>query len=143
MKRRKFFKLAGTGVAGLTLAASCSKTGKDRDSASGDKALPEEAPAYRKGIKSAFSSGQQKSASDRIVVALIGAGNHGVFLILQAANLGENIFVKYLVDNLNWLTGIGFEPGGAESMVHTPPLVSSSSNSHKDSDSIERESISS
>jgi predicted dehydrogenase len=98
MKRRNFFKLAGTGVAGLTLAASCSETGKDGHTVSGDMALPEEAPAYRKGIKSAFSSGLQKSANDRIVVALIGAGDQGVTLILLAAGLGENIFVKYLCD---------------------------------------------
>jgi len=98
MKRRNFFKLATTGAAGITWLGSCTNSGSNGVSSGGNTAQPGTIPAYRKSIVPAFASGTQKSANDRIVVALIGAGNHGITLILQVANLGENVFVKYLCD---------------------------------------------
>lgn len=98
MKRRKFFKLASTGAAGLSLASSC--TNGHSDSVSGEKAPLQSTsePAYRKIQASSAAPVAKKGANDRIVVALIGAGHHGITVILQAANLGENVFVKYFCD---------------------------------------------
>ncbi|MEN8227014.1 MAG: Gfo/Idh/MocA family oxidoreductase [Bacteroidota bacterium] len=98
MRRRKFFKLATTGAAGLTVAASCTNPNNEPDSLKIDPDQPGEMPAYR---NSKLSSGQpvkQKSANDQVVVALIGAGHHGINVILEAANLGKNVHVKYLCD---------------------------------------------
>ncbi len=98
MKRRKFFKLATTGAAGITLAGSCTGGGSEAVTAGNTLVEPGIVPAYRKSIVPSFATGTQKSANDRIVVALIGAGGHGITVILQAANLGENVFVKYVCD---------------------------------------------
>ncbi len=105
MKRRKFFKLASTGAAGVTFAASCANGSSDSSSSdsssSGSSSAGQQAgtePAYRSSVKSTFAPGTPKSANDRVVVALIGAGHHGITVILQAANLGENVFVKYFCD---------------------------------------------
>ncbi len=98
MKRRKFFKLATTGAAGITMITSCTGGGSEAVTAGNTQVEPGIVPAYRKSILPALASGTQKSANDRIVVALIGAGGHGITVILQAANLGENVFVKYVCD---------------------------------------------
>ncbi|MFH0756396.1 MAG: Gfo/Idh/MocA family oxidoreductase [Bacteroidota bacterium] len=98
MKRRNFFKLATTGAAGITWLGSCTNGGSNGVSAGGNNAQPGTVPSYRKSIVPAFASGAQKSANDRIVVALIGAGDHGMVIIHQVAALGENIFVKYFCD---------------------------------------------
>uniref|UniRef100_UPI0032180FC9 Gfo/Idh/MocA family protein n=1 Tax=uncultured Draconibacterium sp. TaxID=1573823 RepID=UPI0032180FC9 len=101
MKRRNFFYLAGTGIAGLGLATSCqgSKTeGNLSESNESTSIVSREEPSYRKTIKSSFSSGKNKSANDTIVVALIGAGGWGSHMILQAAETNENFSVKYVCD---------------------------------------------
>ncbi len=98
MKRRKFFKLATTGAAGLTMAASCTNQKKDTDSGISGPDLPREVPAYRKSKTTAATSVKQRSANDKLVVALIGAGHHGIKVITDAAGLGENIHVKYFCD---------------------------------------------
>lgn len=109
MKRRKFFKLATTGAAGVTMAASCTNVQNSDDSAGSEPLQSGKVPAYRKSITSTFSTGSGKSANDRIVVALIGAGHHGITVILQAANLGENVFVKYFCDVDDTRGGYGIE----------------------------------
>ncbi len=101
MKRRKFFFLAASGVAGLTLAPSCQGSKKESSLSGSEEAAIQphgEEPAYRKVIKPSFSSGRTKRANDTIVVALIGAGGWGTNLIMQAADTGENIRVKYVCD---------------------------------------------
>jgi predicted dehydrogenase len=98
MKRRKFFKLATSGAAGLTMAASCSNPKNDTGSLKSDPDQAMEVPAYKKSKHSSLTSVKQKSANERIVVALIGAGHHGITVIQQAANLGENVYVKYFCD---------------------------------------------
>jgi len=98
MKRRRFFKLATTGAAGLTMAASCIDQRNDTGSGISDPELSAEIPAYKKSKPAIGQVVPQKSAGDRLQVALIGAGNHGTKLILDAAGLGENIHVKYICD---------------------------------------------
>ena len=101
MKRRKFFFLATSGAAGLTLAPSC-RGPKTQDNPSDSKEtlteLSKQEPSYRKVIKTSFSSENTKSANDTIIVALIGAGGWGSHLIMQAAETGENFRVKYICD---------------------------------------------
>ncbi len=99
MKRRKFFFLAGSGVVGLSLASSCHSKNESKLSAA-KKVVPNwanEEPSYRKVVKKTFSN-KNKSANDTINVALIGAGAWGTNLIMQAADTGENIRVKYVCD---------------------------------------------
>lgn len=98
MKRRRFFKLASTGAAGITMTASCTNQNDDPISGVSDPELPTEIPAYKKNKPAAGPSIPQKSANDRLMVALIGAGHHGTKVILDAAGLGENIYVKYICD---------------------------------------------
>jgi predicted dehydrogenase len=98
MKRRKFFKLATTGAAGLTMAASCTNRQKSAEAGMNEPDQPMELPAYRKSQPSSGPPVQKKSASDKLVVALIGCGGHGTKVITDAAGLGENIHVKYFCD---------------------------------------------
>jgi len=98
MRRRKFFKLATTGAAGLTMAASCSHPNNDTGSLKNEPDQPLDLPSYKKNKSSSFAPVKQKSANDRIVVALIGAGYHGTAVTVQAADLGENVYVKYICD---------------------------------------------
>ena len=98
MKRRKFFQLASAGTAGLTLAASCTSRQKSADAGMSEPDQPMEVPAYRKGQTPAGPPVKQKSPNDRVVVALIGCGGHGIKVITDAAGLGENIHVKYFCD---------------------------------------------
>ncbi len=101
MKRREFFFLATAGAAGITLFPSCQKNkkGSNQPGTDGTESLyGVKEPAYRKTIKTTFSSNNIKSANDTIVVALIGAGAWGTNLIMQAVETGENIMVKYVCD---------------------------------------------
>ena len=98
MRRRFFFKLATTGAAGLTLTASCSNPNNEPDSLKIDPKLPREVPAYKKSKTTSITTVKQMGANDQVVVALIGAGHHGITVILEVANLGENVFVKYFCD---------------------------------------------
>lgn len=101
MKRRKFFFLATSGAAGLSLAPSChfpKKEGRESVVKGTETQSPGEAPYYRKVIKTSFSGGKSKSANDTVIVAHIGAGGWGSNLILQAAQAGANIRVKYICD---------------------------------------------
>ncbi|MEE9461705.1 MAG: hypothetical protein V3V53_07725, partial [Bacteroidales bacterium] len=76
MKRRKFFKLATTGAAGLTMAASCTNQKKDTGSGISEVDLPKDVPSYKNSQSPSIPSVPQRSANDRLTVALIGAGHH-------------------------------------------------------------------
>lgn len=97
MKRRKFFQITSAGAVGLALASSCKSKVNDtviNDSPSAIKVVPD----YRATIKPTFTIGSKKSAGDKVILALIGAGSWGTNLILEAANSGENILIKYVCD---------------------------------------------
>lgn len=97
MQRRKFFKLASVGAAGLTIGASCSRDQDGSRQASGI-GVKKEVPAYRENLKTSFSTAGAKSPSDKVILALIGAGGYGSRLSMQAARLGENVEIKYICD---------------------------------------------
>jgi predicted dehydrogenase len=97
MKRRKFFYLTGSGAAGLAIGASCGR-GEKNNSPNNGREMYQEIPDYRDKIKTSFSTAGSKSANDKVILALIGAGNYGTLIILEAANSGENILIKYVCD---------------------------------------------
>ncbi len=98
MKRRKFFLVSSAGVAGLALGSSCKSESGLKKAENQDALVPSEIPDYRKTIKTEFTSGNVRPASDKVILALIGAGSWGTNLILEAANSGENILIKYVCD---------------------------------------------
>jgi predicted dehydrogenase len=98
MKRRRFFQLASTGAVGISLATSCKSLNSNTNSAGSGTVAPQEVPDYRKTIKTTFLSGKGKASSDKVILALIGAGSWGTNLILEAAKSGENIIIKYVCD---------------------------------------------
>lgn len=100
MKRRKFFHLATSGIAGLALTPSCQMSPKESHLANTAKSgeLRLEPPAYRKTIKKSFTGGNIKSANDTVTIALIGAGAWGSHMISQLAKTDENFKLKYICD---------------------------------------------
>ena len=98
MKRRRFFQLASTGAAGISLATACNSLTSNTNSAGSGTAAPMEVPDYRKTIKTTFQEVKGKASSDKVILALIGAGSWGTNLILEAAKAGENIRIKYVCD---------------------------------------------
>ena len=101
MKRRKFFRVASAGAAGLAMAASCKPVKDDRtalDSGEGTRQYVGEVPEYRKMIQSGFTPGKTRSSGNTLVIGLIGAGSWGTNIIIEAAGLKENIRVKYICD---------------------------------------------
>jgi predicted dehydrogenase len=97
MKRRSFFRLASTGAAAVTLAASCKPFGQKKETAETAGINPE-IPDYRKSVKTAFTPAKGRNAGDKVILALIGAGSWGTNLILEAAKSGGNIRIKYVCD---------------------------------------------
>ncbi|MCC5906935.1 MAG: Gfo/Idh/MocA family oxidoreductase [Balneolaceae bacterium] len=98
MKRKEFFKLASAGAAGLTLATSCSKSAQRAVEQTSATEIKKEIPSYRNMIKSSFSTAHGKAPSDRVILALIGAGGYGSRLSMKAARFGENVQIKYICD---------------------------------------------
>lgn len=97
MKRRKFFRTASYGAAGLVVTAACNPFKKDSnstDTGPGTNQVKEEIPAYRRLVKSNFPDEKTRSAGNSLVIALIGAGSWGTNIIIEAAGLKENIRVK-------------------------------------------------
>lgn len=67
MKRRKFFFLARSGVAGITVSTSLKPSPKNDASLGSETKLSQtinKEPLYRKNIKSSFNIGKFKSAKD-------------------------------------------------------------------------------
>ncbi|HNR41343.1 MAG TPA: Gfo/Idh/MocA family oxidoreductase [Bacteroidales bacterium] len=98
MKRRKFFKVTSAGAAGFSLAASCRNITGKGDSRTGNTAEKPEVPPYRAAVKSNFATDRARSAADKVILALIGAGGWGSHVIIETAGLNENVFVKYICD---------------------------------------------
>jgi predicted dehydrogenase len=101
MKRRHFFSSLTWSIAGLGFATSCLKSGeKDAEQQTGPEGdqSTDSVPSYREKIKTSYSAQGAKGANDRVVLALIGAGNWGTNLILTVADINKNVFVKYICD---------------------------------------------
>ena len=97
MQRRKFLEKVSLGAAGIGLISSCK--GKIKGTGDSSNSLAgSQIPVYRTKIKSAFSPSGPKSASDKVVLALIGAGNWGTGLALTVSDLNKNIVIKYICD---------------------------------------------
>ena len=98
MKRRTFVGIASASAAGMALTASCRNQGQESGIASDTENAISVIPDYRASVKSSFQAGKTKPAGDKVILALIGAGSWGTNLILEAANSGENILIKYVCD---------------------------------------------
>jgi len=98
MKRRQFCSNLSLGVAGLGLATSCSNSGDGIKTTIQNDGIENKVPAYRKKIKSDFKPGTAIGANDKVVLALIGAGNWGTNLILTVTEINKNVEVKYVCD---------------------------------------------
>ena len=101
MKRRQFFGNLPLSIAGLSLASSCSDI-PDNDNKEGinkeEIQFSKEVPPYRNTIKTDFSINDKKNPSDRVVLALIGAGSWGTTLTLNVAEINKNVQFKYVCD---------------------------------------------
>ncbi len=100
MKRRKFFQVTSLGVAGMGMVNSCTSVNKNgsTDQEGSDSPLQMKTPDYRGSIKTAFPKTDVKNPSERVVLALIGAGGYGTNLVLQTAGLNGNTRIKYVCD---------------------------------------------
>ena len=101
MKRRHFLSSIPVSVAGISLASSCSNQEKGNSSSSeptGQEQTNASIPEYRSKIKSTFTVGSPKSANDKVIIALIGAGGWGSNLIMNIARINKNVHVKYICD---------------------------------------------
>ena len=97
MKRRHFFGSLSWSMVGLGLATSCSNL-KEKEitqqKESGENQLQDGSPAYREKIKTTFSEESVMGSNDRVVLALIGAGNWGTNLILNITDINKNVVVR-------------------------------------------------
>lgn len=88
-------------MVGLGLGTSCSNL-KENDNQQpakqSDNQLSGKVPGYREKIKTTFSEGSVTGSNNRVVLALIGAGNWGTNLILNVADINKNVVVKYVCD---------------------------------------------
>ena len=114
-----------SGTAGLALTSSCVSSTNDSNTQSRPNQSAKQVPPYRDQVKSSFPKDKSKSASDTLIVAIIGVGGYGTLLIKEAIKLGKNIRVKYVcdVDNTrggNAMVAIeeeqGFKPGRVKDM---------------------------
>jgi len=97
MNRKKFIENVSFGVAGLSLVSACSGGGNGTVTEK-TNLLKEQAPGYRTKIKSSFALTNPKSAADKVILALIGAGSWGTNLVQNIIELNKNIEFKYVCD---------------------------------------------
>jgi len=97
MKRRKFLEQASLGAAGIGLISSCRHEIKSSENLTG-ALLNAKTPEYRTKIKSSFAASGTQGANDKVILALIGAGNWGTGLALTISDLNKNIEIKYICD---------------------------------------------
>jgi predicted dehydrogenase len=95
MKRRKFIGSVTIGVAGIGLTGSCAGGGNTEEKSGSQNP---EVPGYRSDIKSSFVAQKSRNASDKVILALIGAGNWGTVLALNTIEVNKNIEIKYVCD---------------------------------------------
>ena len=97
MNRRKFIGNVSLGVAGISVANACSGGSKGTVTENINQQNLQ-VPGYRAKIKSSFTIANSKSAGDKVILALIGAGNWGTVLIQNIIELNKNIEIKYVCD---------------------------------------------
>lgn len=97
MRRKEFIGNLAAGVAGMSLAGGCSGSGKS-PVAEKNKLVKEEIPGYRSQIKSSFAITNQKSAGDKVILAIIGPGSWGTNLVQNILELNKNIEFRYVCD---------------------------------------------
>jgi len=94
MKRRNFIGNISIGIAGLSFGACSNK----QKAGSAETLAVTDPPEYRKQIKSTFSTTDSKGANDKLILALIGAGNWGTVLIRNVLAINKNVEIKYICD---------------------------------------------
>ena len=97
MNRRNFIGNLSIGVAGMSVASSCSGGG-DLNLTDNSNLQNLQVPGYRAKIIPSFSVASSRSANDKVILALIGAGGWGTDLILYVNELNKNIEIKYVCD---------------------------------------------
>ena len=97
MNRKKFIGNVSLGIAGMSLAGACSG-GKNETITENISPQNLQVPGYRAKIKSSFTITNSQSAGDKVILALIGAGNWGSGLALNIIDLNKNIEIKYVCD---------------------------------------------
>ncbi len=118
MKRRKFIGSVSAGVAGISLAGSCSG-GRNETNTEKISQHKLQVPGYRSKIKSAFTLKTSRSASDKVILALIGSGSWGSGLALNIIGQNKNIEFKYVCDVDD--TRGGLVISGVEKIQGFPP----------------------
>ena len=98
MKRRHFFGSLSVGVVGVGLVGSCTNSGDGSKTEIQNSGIENKPPSYRKKVKPSFKTGAKKATTDKVVLALIGAGNWGTNLILTVTAINKNVEVKYICD---------------------------------------------
>ena len=100
MKRRNFLSNLSIGAAGIGISASCSNptTEKGTSQTGGVESKSNVEPVYRKKIKSSFASDRAIGTNEKVILALIGAGNWGTNLIINVIDIEKNVEVKYICD---------------------------------------------
>jgi predicted dehydrogenase len=97
MKRRKFLEKVSLSAAGIGFISSCGGEIKSPGNLTGSLTNAQ-TPGYRATIKSSFATAKTRNANDRVILALIGAGNWGTGLALNISGLNKNIVIKYICD---------------------------------------------
>jgi predicted dehydrogenase len=97
MKRRKFLEKVSVSAAGIGLISSCTHEIKSTENLTSTISKAK-TPEYRSKIKSSFAVSGTHSANDKVILALIGAGNWGTGLALTISDLNKNIVIKYICD---------------------------------------------
>ncbi len=100
MKRRNFLSNLSIGAAGVGISASCSNPTGDTGISppEGVESDSQVEPVYRKKIKSSFSTDRAVGGNEKVILALIGAGNWGTNLIINVIDIEKNVEVKYICD---------------------------------------------
>jgi predicted dehydrogenase len=97
MKRRRFLEQVSLSAAGIGLLSSCKHEIKSAENLTGTLSNAK-TPEYRTKIKSSFAASGTQGANDKVILALIGAGNWGTGLALTISDLNKNIVIKYICD---------------------------------------------
>ena len=97
MERRDFLGSMSLGLAGAGMGIVSACAGNDSKNKT-DNLFKGKSPVYRTKVKSSFSASHTHNASDKVVLALIGAGSWGTELLMNTVGLDKNVWIKYICD---------------------------------------------